>query len=450
MTSFILTLTAYLLDALIITVFLSGLFIPVKKFSKTGYFAALISVELILLLNDHLGRAFYSSYSKPINILISFSTTFLLCFFFDSHLSTKLFASFTFQIYVSAGEIIFTYVVSKINPAFFVIDNIDFLYNTMNCGSKIVLLILCISTSFFVRKEASTHHMAYNFLLLSTPLVTLFIYCMIPLKIVYQTDTTFFNILFICLAILNIINFILTRKLRSNMDLMFKNAQMQGLLRFQKEKYDQLSESYRQSRRLIHDVKKHYFSVNEFVSHNDIAGLQDYIGSAINDLESVYAKYNTGNLVIDSFLTSYESIFSKNLASFKTTVNVDCNRIPISDYDLCVVLGNILDNALEACNKTDSENRSLSIVIETTNNDKFIIHTENTYPSQNNKRSEMDILNHGYGLENIKKVVLDNNGFITIDASELFRINILIPIIEDDKRVNHPPTLLEETCKIHI
>ncbi|MCR5117622.1 MAG: GHKL domain-containing protein, partial [Lachnospiraceae bacterium] len=236
-----------------------------------------------------------------------------------------------------------------------------------------------------------------------------------------------------------IINFILTRKIQSNVDLMFKTSQMEDLLRFQKKKYDQLSESYRQSRRLIHDVKNHYFSVNEYVNHRDISGLQDYLGSAINDLESVYAKYNTGNLVIDSFLTNYEPIFNKNYTSFKASVNVDCNRIPINDYDLCVVLGNILDNALEACSKTDSDNRCFSIAIETNNNDKFIIHTENTYSSSMKTHPQKDALNHGYGLENIKKVVIDNNGFITIDASELFKINILIPIIEDNKRVNHPP-----------
>ena len=135
---------------------------------------------------------------------------------------------------------------------------------------------------------------------------------MIPLKIIYREDTTFFNILFICLAFLSIINFILTRKIQSNVDLMFKTSQMENLLRFQEKKYDQLSESYRQSRRLIHDVKNHYFSVN-----------------------------------------------------------VDCNRIPINDYDLCVVLGNILDNALDSTNRQKSDFYSLYLKLPFCNTSNF-------------------------------------------------------------------------------
>ena len=83
---------------------------------------------------------------------------------------------------------------------------------------------------------------------------------------------------------------------------------MEDQIRFQKEKYEQLSESYRQSRRIIHDLKKQYFCINEYVDNKEYDKLKTFTSEAVRDIESTYSKYNTGNLVIDSFLTNYDTL----------------------------------------------------------------------------------------------------------------------------------------------
>ena len=73
--------------------------------------------------------------------------------------------------------------------------------------------------------------------------------------------------------------------------------QMEQQILFQKEKYKQLSIAYRETRSIVHDVKKHYFAIQELIHHQEYEQLLGYTSSAINTLESTYANFNTGNLV---------------------------------------------------------------------------------------------------------------------------------------------------------
>lgn len=426
----LLMLSAYLLDMLIITIFLDNMFLGQKRYSNVSYYLFLCVAELMLFLNEYLVKTVNMPYAKAITMGISLFTTFFLCFFYKSSWQGKILATCIFQMLVSVGEIIFTYLISVINPDFLKVKNMNLLYNTMNNGSKVVLLILCLSIVFVRKRESIISRWNYNMLLFSTPIITLAIYCILPLKKVYAEDAVFYNLLFISLAVLNVINFILIKNNQAFVAMKFANTQMEQQIRFQKEKYEQLSESYRNNRRLIHDVKKHYYSIQEYIHRNNLQGLLEYTHSAIDDLESTYVKYNTGNLVIDSLLTNYDTVYEANHIHFSVHLNVDCGQIPIKDYDLCIVLGNLLDNALQANDKIEILEREVLIEIETTENSKFRIHSENPLP-EHDFDVQKNVLHHGYGLENMKKVVSENHGFVTIRTAEYFVIDILIPIIAE-------------------
>lgn len=425
----LLMLSAYLLDMLIITIFLDNMFLGQKRYSNVSYYLFLCVAELMLFLNEYLVKTVNMPYAKAITMGISLFTTFFLCFFYKSSWQGKILATCIFQMLVSVGEIIFTYLISVINPDFLKVKNMNLLYNTMNNGSKVVLLILCLSIVFVRKRNSIISRWNYNMLLFSTPIITLAIYCILPLKKVYAEDAVFYNLLFISLAVLNVINFILIKNNQAFVAMKFANTQMEQQIRFQKEKYEQLSQSYRNNRRLIHDVKKHYYSIQEYIHRNNLQGLLEYTHSAIDDLESTYVKYNTGNLVIDSLLTNYDTVYEANHIHFSVHLNVDCGQIPIKDYDLCIVLGNLLDNALQANDKIKILEREVLIEIETTENSKFRIHSENPLP-EHDFDVQKNVLHHGYGLENMKKVVSENHGFVTIHASERFVVDLLLPVID--------------------
>lgn len=161
-----------------------------------------------------------------------------------------------FQILASLGEAIFTFLFTKLNPDFYAENDTAFLYSVMNIGSKVVLFILCLLMSLLFRKQTPAHSLEYKFLILSTPIISIIIYVCLPLQHLFLIDNIlFYELLIFCLVLLNIINYILIQKEYASTTLKYTNAQMEDQIRFQKEKYEQLSESYRQSRRIIHDLK---------------------------------------------------------------------------------------------------------------------------------------------------------------------------------------------------
>jgi hypothetical protein len=434
-----LTLSSYLLDMLIVTIFLYGCLNRKNTRIKKAYFVALLAVEIILLCNEIILENYMKAYSNFITIFLSLITTIFLAAFFDSSIKTKIVYSVLFQFLVFIGEVSFTFIVSKVNASFMYNTDISLLYAVMNGGSKITLMILCIIVTILHRKKNNIMNWDFDLILLTTPLITLCIYIIIPIKKFYvDDDLNFYKIIFVCLAFLNIANFLLIVRNKDYSLTAIKNAQLESQIRYQDEKYSQLSESYRQNRRIIHDTKNHYFTIQRYIEENKLDELVEYAHSAVDELESTYAKYNTGNLVIDSLITNIDSRCCTKHINFTAHLNVNYHRIPVTDYELCTILGNILDNAVNACSKCEADRKEIFIMIDNTDDSKFIIHMENSYPNkkaQTAKEASLNkifnkaeaSLNHGYGLLNVQSTVDKYHGFLVCQEEEFYITDILIP-----------------------
>jgi len=238
----------------------------------------------------------------------------------------------------------------------------------------------------------------------------------------------------IALAFINIINYWqiewAARFLNEHQQLIDTEKQ----LSYQRQKYEQISESYRSGRRFIHDTKNHFFVMQKYLQEQKYDDLSEYIKTSFGELENQYVKYNTGNLVIDSFLTNFDDIAVHKNISFQAIIHVDKDRIPLKDFDLSILLGNMLDNALTACLNTKQKDRFLRIHIETTKNDLFIINEENSMDENTAQKRDGDEMNHGYGLKNIERTVTAYHGLMNITTSDVFHIYVRIPIIDPRQR----------------
>lgn len=432
---YILIIITYTFDAFILSTFLSATQGKLKQGHRLHYFIVLFFSEIIIYANEQL----ISNYSLPSYIsglytaFISVVTTFALCLFYDSSLKRKILITFSFQLLATLGEWIFSAMILLIYPDILSTGSISMLYAIMNSGAKVILLLLRLIIHISFRARSQTVTAEYSLLLLTTPMVTCILYiCTLP----YERSSVHGAMLLVCMTILNIINYVLIQQIQSSAHAIYNNKQLQQQLNFQKEKYRQLCESYRQNRRVIHDMKKHYFLIQEYIRDGRYSELIDYTSTAITDIENTYAKYNTGNLVIDSFLTSYDNLSANGGITFNAELNVDFNRIPTDDYDLCVILGNILDNALNACNSDSCSKPYIRISIETTDNDKFIIRCENRAPSDDKGSGEQSV-NHGIGLRNVQITVEKSFGiFVCEHIDDIFYTDIMIPIIDESKRLH--------------
>lgn len=434
----IINIINYVFDMFILLIYFEHVLKKRKEFVPAPvFYGAFVVMEIIMFANSmiHISEHTYTSFF--ITSCISFLTTFALCFLYESTIRHKLFTSMLFQIFALLGEGIFSVIVNIFNHDILSLDLI-LLSAVMNLGSKLILLLLVLACIFFWDKKIQQSIPQYHIMLFVTPAITLFITLSIPSSsLIHLLNVNrFYLSLFASLIILNIINYFMLDSLKQITELQARNFHMQQQITFQKEKYQQLSSAYRKSRSIVHDTKKHYFCIQTHIKNMEFDKLDEYLKSSITDLERTYAKINTGNLVIDAFVSNYIDIAAEEGIQFDTDIHIDPDCIPVKDYDLCVILGNLLDNSLNACRSiAPPAKRYIKVQIYIDANDTFIIHLSNTVSSDAKQEDgSTDNLIHGYGLENVKTISETYHGMCSTIAKDTYDVYVVIPIIDESKR----------------
>ena len=107
---------------------------------------------------------------------------------------------------------------------------------------------------------------------------------------------------------------------------------------------------YNQVRGWRHDYRNHIQNMKILLSEGNYAKLDGYLNELAEDLNTVDTVIKTGNVMADAVLNSKLTTAQK--ANIKVTVKAGVpDDIVMSDVELCAVMGNLLDNALEACMK---------------------------------------------------------------------------------------------------
>ncbi len=176
-----------------------------------------------------------------------------------------------------------------------------------------------------------------------------------------------------------------------------------------------LTEQSEELRRFRHDIKNHLLGL-EYRLNSSNEGAKEYIDNLNAIIDKKGQLCNTGNIVLDGLVNC-------KLTSLKDVdVVLDIN-IPedgfIKDDDTVVLLGNLLDNAIEALEKV-VENKRLELAIDY-NCGILSVYVKNTYNGEViNKKGKIhtaknDKINHGLGLMNVKEVVERYNGSIDME-----------------------------------
>lgn len=132
--------------------------------------------------------------------------------------------------------------------------------------------------------------------------------------------------------------------------------------------------------------------------------------------------YGQGHLVIASLVSNAYNTAGHNKIIFKAEIKIDKDRITIERYDLSIVLGNLLDNAIGGvCKDVPFENRFINVGIFTSENALvFDIVNSAVYNGQSDilKSDKPDKVRHGYGLNDIR-MIAENIGQLYCGAQRL-------------------------------
>ena len=192
-------------------------------------------------------------------------------------------------------------------------------------------------------------------------------------------------------------------------------------LEYKAEYYKELSRRQHITNKTMHDLKNQLFALREIFKSNTKEGI-DKINIICEDILSVFTLKFTGIEAVDALITAKLQIMREKKIGFSNSIYIPENNY-LDILDFCVLLGNLLDNAIEANAKVPIQNRyvNLSIIQQL---DYISINVSNTV-SENVKIEENRIITtknhkelHGFGLKSVKEIVKKYKGNCTFQQIE--------------------------------
>lgn len=199
-------------------------------------------------------------------------------------------------------------------------------------------------------------------------------------------------------------------------------GQARAQIAMQKEYYDALNGQMDEIRAIRHDTRHFIGALGALADEGRYGELKRFLSAYAEKAETEPLPVFCENAVANSVM-GYYALKAKAKGIAFRCAGVIPKEIPVSDGDLCVVLGNALENAVEACEKlADPSGRFIAVQARTAGG-QFLIKIENAYDGSMNLRdgellSSKDGGGHGIGLQNIHRVARSYGGFVKIDRTE--------------------------------
>ncbi|HCJ09167.1 MAG TPA: ATP-binding protein [Lachnospiraceae bacterium] len=393
----------------------------------TGCIVTEIAYEIMthFLLGNTSQGAFY------LRSLLSIVTYFVLTYFYRLKLQERVFAVVSIMIISFVFEDGSYYLVSHITGVKDQMDRLpDWSFVAISYVKGLILLVAVLLFRAVWKRKERVHSKMYSLLLIIIPLLSCVLFLMPPCSEMIVSNPQFYITLMLFLFVINVVNYVLLGNVLKAEELEQKNQMLDDQLLRQKQRYDQLGEAYRDIRSFVHDTKKHFNCINECVKRKEYDVITAYTQEAMADLESRYATVNTGCLAIDALVSNFMLQTRSKGIQLTASLKVEAQRVPVSDYHLAIILGNLLDNALNACQ--GQLDPKIVLKIQQVENNAFAIYIANTYvPGPDDKvvqnLDEIDFI-HGYGLDNVKKSVRAYNGIMRVKhEQDVYSVAIVFP-----------------------
>ncbi len=195
--------------------------------------------------------------------------------------------------------------------------------------------------------------------------------------------------------------------------------------------YQEVDNMYRQIRGWRHDYRNHIQTMKVLAASGDMDGIKEYLDMLDTDLNTVDTVVKTGNAMADAILNSKISLAK----SKSITVVVDAHipvKLKMSELDLCCIIGNLFDNAIEASLPLPAEQRLIRIYLDMKGTQLYISFTNFTAKKKMVKTGKLFRTTkgdgHGFGLVRMDAIIERLDGYLSRNSEDgAFTTEILIP-----------------------
>lgn len=197
--------------------------------------------------------------------------------------------------------------------------------------------------------------------------------------------------------------------------------------------YQSLRKAYDENRMLYHDFKNHMLAVNQFIQEKRNEEASEYINTYIQCVLNINQRVQSECKIIDIIVNCKIAEALEKCIDFKYEIEY-IGEICIEDIDMCALLANLLDNAIEACEKMKKEKRWIGLKIKRRNEMLFIwiensigvgvVEQDKFFETSKRKKNL-----HGLGMKSIDNVIKKYDGHKEyMIQKDKFQIYISIPI----------------------
>lgn len=273
------------------------------------------------------------------------------------------------------------------------------------------------------------------------PLLTIFIMVTITETAIYNNDTriTFYLFLSIVgLILTNAIFYYLFGKLGEEYGIITENTLLKTKLELQRKHSIETKELYKEIQNMRHDMKNQLIGIRAYYKNESYEKGINHINTLIDNIDVTKKFIFTNNDMLNTIVNSKFS--EANLKGVKTYYNINYDfDDKMDDADINILFGNLMDNAIEACENLEIE-KEIKLLIDK-KRDYILIEISNTIATSvlisnpDLTTSKNDKLNHGIGIRSIRKVLQKYNGILNYqEKGNMLYCNILL--LEEKIRKN--------------
>ena len=198
-----------------------------------------------------------------------------------------------------------------------------------------------------------------------------------------------------------------------------------------KTHYAEVENMYRQMRGWRHDYRNHIQVMKSYAAAGDMDAIRNYLDELDTDLRTVDTVIKTGNRMTDAILNSKISLARSKGIDVEADASIPV-ALTTSELDLCIIIGNLFDNAIEASLPLPEGQRKIRVYMDMKNTQLYISFTNLTAGKKQRKLGNIFLSTkgegHGLGLLRIDDIVARYGGYLSRNSEDgAFTTEILLP-----------------------
>lgn len=292
------------------------------------------------------------------------------------------------------------------------------IYSLEMAFSKVILIFLyyMVVAGLMRKKEIPVPRLQYlsNFVILAYTLVDLVV---IVYNMNNQQENYFLLINFGCIALADLYLVYLVKVMNEKAYLEYEIKLLERQSKLQYQYYVRQEQKYNRTVRILHDVNKHMKLVKQLCINGETENAGEYAAQISDMLQPLIPMKYTGNPILDILLTDRTEIMVEKGICFD--IKIDKLSLDFIDaIDVTTIFGNLLDNAIEACGRIET-NKSIYIFIKPYH-EMVAIQIKNTCPKIHWKKDwpVSEKKHRGIGLLNVKQTIEKYDGNMSLKEQD--------------------------------